>query len=301
MSASTRSSYRSRKRTKTFTGCWTCRARKIKCDEGRPTCRQCREKRVTCEGYDARLQWLTPDTCGKSSLRSEIPCESSLTQSLRRHIPAEPPKSVLAWSQVEGILRFIDSLEADLGTDGGENSPEPAPDLQPEPVAHQSDDGDLDMGVEAIPNFFFDDNFASPSYSETAAAWDLCNLYDHQSSLASETQPQEATLAQHKSPLANSNHSHEPPTAEPEDPQPRHELQTIKTDKLWKASTPDETWRLDYNELLHCLEPYVVPGQERFLMDHYRNRVVNLFCVIDNGKSPWKTIHLLEFYNVLVN
>ena len=27
-------------------------------------------------------------------------------------------------------------------------------------------------------------------------------------------------------------------------------------------------------------------------MDHYKTRVVNLFCVIDNDKSPWKTIHL---------
>lgn len=32
--------------------------------------------------------------------------------------------------------------------------------------------------------------------------------------------------------------------------------------------------------------------QERFLMSHYVNRVVRLFCVIDNSKSPWKTIHL---------
>jgi arginine metabolism regulation protein II len=27
-------------------------------------------------------------------------------------------------------------------------------------------------------------------------------------------------------------------------------------------------------------------------MMHYSHRVVNLFCVIDNAKSPWKTIHL---------
>jgi arginine metabolism regulation protein II len=40
------------------------------------------------------------------------------------------------------------------------------------------------------------------------------------------------------------------------------------------------------------LEDLVVPSQERFLMGHYRNRVVNIFCVIDNAKSPWKTIHL---------
>jgi arginine metabolism regulation protein II len=31
---------------------------------------------------------------------------------------------------------------------------------------------------------------------------------------------------------------------------------------------------------------------ERFLMYHYIHRVVNLFCVIDNQKSPWKLIHL---------
>lgn len=27
-------------------------------------------------------------------------------------------------------------------------------------------------------------------------------------------------------------------------------------------------------------------------MYHYSHRAVNLFCVIDNRKSPWKTIHL---------
>lgn len=49
-----------RKRTKTFTGCWTCRERKIKCDEAQPNCLQCRRKGLQCEGYGARLQWLPP-------------------------------------------------------------------------------------------------------------------------------------------------------------------------------------------------------------------------------------------------
>lgn len=35
-----------------------------------------------------------------------------------------------------------------------------------------------------------------------------------------------------------------------------------------------------------------LPEQEQFLMYHYSHRAVNLFCVIDNRKSPWKTIHL---------
>ena len=35
-----------------------------------------------------------------------------------------------------------------------------------------------------------------------------------------------------------------------------------------------------------------LPELEQFLMYHYTHRAVNLFCVIDNRKSPWKTIHL---------
>lgn len=42
----------------------------------------------------------------------------------------------------------------------------------------------------------------------------------------------------------------------------------------------------------NALVNLVTPSQERLLMDHYRNRVVNLFYVIDNAKSSWKTIHL---------
>ncbi|KAL2845261.1 fungal-specific transcription factor domain-containing protein [Aspergillus pseudoustus] len=38
------------------TGCWTCRARRIKCDEGRPKCRRCARLNVDCE-YGIRLIW----------------------------------------------------------------------------------------------------------------------------------------------------------------------------------------------------------------------------------------------------
>lgn len=44
-------------RTKTFTGCWTCRTRKIKCDLQRPTCNRCKKANLTCEGYSIKLRW----------------------------------------------------------------------------------------------------------------------------------------------------------------------------------------------------------------------------------------------------
>jgi len=38
------------------TGCWTCRTRKVKCDEGRPVCGQCSRLGHTCD-YNPRLSF----------------------------------------------------------------------------------------------------------------------------------------------------------------------------------------------------------------------------------------------------
>ncbi|KAI4863924.1 hypothetical protein F4820DRAFT_356464 [Hypoxylon rubiginosum] len=47
-----------RKRTKT--GCLTCRKRRIKCDEGRPTCNNCLKSKRQCEGYNQRVIFKDP-------------------------------------------------------------------------------------------------------------------------------------------------------------------------------------------------------------------------------------------------
>ncbi|KAH8889712.1 hypothetical protein GQ53DRAFT_782857 [Thozetella sp. PMI_491] len=47
-----------RKRTKT--GCLTCRKRRIKCDEGKPTCNNCIKSKRPCEGYTQRLTFKEP-------------------------------------------------------------------------------------------------------------------------------------------------------------------------------------------------------------------------------------------------
>jgi hypothetical protein len=47
-----------RKRTKT--GCLTCRKRRIKCGEERPTCANCIKSKRQCEGYNQRVIFKTP-------------------------------------------------------------------------------------------------------------------------------------------------------------------------------------------------------------------------------------------------
>ncbi|GAV46430.1 hypothetical protein ZYGR_0A00210 [Zygosaccharomyces rouxii] len=48
------------KRGKTFTGCWTCRSRKVKCDLRRPHCQRCEKSGLVCGGYDIKLRWSKP-------------------------------------------------------------------------------------------------------------------------------------------------------------------------------------------------------------------------------------------------
>ncbi|GBL49561.1 hypothetical_protein [Candidozyma auris] len=47
-------------KSKTFTGCFTCRSRKIRCDLRRPTCNNCKKAHLTCSGYDIKLRWSLP-------------------------------------------------------------------------------------------------------------------------------------------------------------------------------------------------------------------------------------------------
>ncbi|RHZ60128.1 uncharacterized protein CDV56_108443 [Aspergillus thermomutatus] len=309
MSVSTRHNQRARKRTKTFTGCWTCRTRKIKCDEAKPSCRQCHEKGLVCDGYGARLQWLTPGT-DRESLLPEVPPAVSGAQSLRRLIPTEPPQSVLAWSEVDSILRYIDSLESVVTASPGENvnahihnfgafsvrqkypskfslSAALDPKGTKPPKAKQT-------RQEADAAFPYEDpttaDVTPPYDSEAEAAWDLRNLHGHPFPLGFLTEQHDLD-ASAISPLLTTPHvvTHLPCYEEsiqdadcytPEGP-------GITPDLL-----PEEVRVAIRSPLARSHETLVVPTHERLLMEHYRNRVVNLFCVIDNAKSPWKNIHL---------
>ncbi|KAK3672151.1 hypothetical protein LTR78_007904 [Recurvomyces mirabilis] len=56
------------------TGCGTCRRRKKKCDETKPSCTNCEKNNVVCDGYEPRQHWRS----GKSkslTIRSGIPTE----------------------------------------------------------------------------------------------------------------------------------------------------------------------------------------------------------------------------------
>ncbi|KIW86496.1 hypothetical protein Z517_01894 [Fonsecaea pedrosoi CBS 271.37] len=63
----------SKTRTKTLSGCWTCRDRHVKCDERRPTCQRCAKFGVDCQGYAARFAWVNLTVASDLDMLAETP------------------------------------------------------------------------------------------------------------------------------------------------------------------------------------------------------------------------------------
>ncbi|KAH9828077.1 Component of the argr regulatory complex [Teratosphaeria destructans] len=97
-------------RSKTFTGCWTCRRRKKKCDERRPDCLRCEQRGQECEGYGARLQWLPPlHDYHLTSAQDDQDGTGVGSTWQRRGILSAPPLPVLGADELDHILADIDA------------------------------------------------------------------------------------------------------------------------------------------------------------------------------------------------
>jgi hypothetical protein len=72
------------KRRRVKTGCLTCRQRRVKCDEGKPTCQRCKAANVYCEGYDSQrhLESKTRSLTLDSSQANLSPASSASFPSL---------------------------------------------------------------------------------------------------------------------------------------------------------------------------------------------------------------------------
>src|SRR5665213_2825961 len=72
-----------RTKARTFNGCSTCRARKVKCDERRPSCEQCEKRRLDCGGFEAKIQYVLYDPARESFRWSSEAYEPRMKSSRR--------------------------------------------------------------------------------------------------------------------------------------------------------------------------------------------------------------------------
>lgn len=98
-----------RKRTKT--GCLTCRRRRIKCDEGKPICRNCQKSRRQCEGYNQRVVFKPADF---QYLGPHGAATITFHTSMLPGVTGAPPDGQLSYGQPELRPRIIDPQGYDL-------------------------------------------------------------------------------------------------------------------------------------------------------------------------------------------
>ncbi|KAF4963450.1 hypothetical protein FSARC_8547 [Fusarium sarcochroum] len=96
-------------RTKVKTGCATCRIRKIKCDEGKPSCQKCIKTGRTCDGYESPFRVI-----------SSQPINNNPIGGIKLDVSPEPtqPTAETAPLDVKSLNRIFSIktiLDVDLG------------------------------------------------------------------------------------------------------------------------------------------------------------------------------------------
>ncbi|KAI1155445.1 hypothetical protein F4825DRAFT_407792 [Nemania diffusa] len=84
------------------TGCRRCRDRKVKCDEGRPSCRRCRTYGKPCPGYADQFHFRVDKTASKHEKASQ-----SHQYQERSQAPGQPPPLPQKPSSHQAVVRAI--------------------------------------------------------------------------------------------------------------------------------------------------------------------------------------------------
>ena len=72
-------------RVRSTTGCWTCRLRRKKCDEEKPSCQRCNKLQLKCDGYGERPPWMVENRRNCEQIRWKRQGSIKLTTLYRKH------------------------------------------------------------------------------------------------------------------------------------------------------------------------------------------------------------------------
>ncbi|THY77795.1 hypothetical protein D6C87_09654 [Aureobasidium pullulans] len=95
-------------------GCGTCKKRKIKCDEGRPTCTQCQKSSRTCLGYKDEADYI---------FRNQTEKVTSKVTKARKPRASRSPDSTSKDTALSGQHAFV--IETPTGLATASNGPQP--------------------------------------------------------------------------------------------------------------------------------------------------------------------------------
>lgn len=107
-----------------WSGCVTCKARRVKCDEAKPGCEQCARRRISCGGYKLDVRWKQQTEPKRSS-------------------PPRRNKAGYAQIQRPNTADRVSALVQNIGSSNG--TFETAPNIQQQPIGGSGSLGMMDM------------------------------------------------------------------------------------------------------------------------------------------------------------
>ncbi|KAF4453640.1 P-loop containing nucleoside triphosphate hydrolase [Fusarium albosuccineum] len=251
--------------------------------------------------YDVRLHWLTPET-GLDDDRQGSPDTAYQSKSRRSQIAFGSPDPPLPCYQVDDILAAIDTLkprQVNNGNGGGvsqfircfgvfDPSDRPLDEIE---MSLQSPA----TGQSGVAHF---DSTYSPPRSTDPESLSITNHTDASRECTAITTLSIPSITTQDIPA--SDYLFIDPLLSDgatENLVPFDYMQQLGSIDLqandFTVSLSNDDWEAALNASIpRCPSPAYLSSKEQFLMHHYVNRVVHLFCTLDNPKSPWKTIHL---------
>ncbi|KAM5379640.1 hypothetical protein ACJZ2D_003834 [Fusarium nematophilum] len=283
----------SRARVRSFGGCLTCRNRKVKCDEVRPICGQCRRSSLVCGGYEAKIRFVY-DADGSAPV--EHAGQGRSGGHARRILFTVQERAAMSWqmqlsvneNEVDQVIRDLDSRHRRNGQAGGtprqgpfsvfearalDEPAEPSPSPASQSLNTSGDPhlSDLQHNIDPL--------LLAPAPDRTQPGQPLAELIE---SSTLELAPLEGFTAQVVVDDEIQVVTQEPTSLAiiPQSSQPNHEL-TMSSPLLNLHIGSATTGEVDDS---------IFP-QAHFLLEHYRSQTGKLFSPLRVRKSAWSVLH----------
>ncbi|KAH8693675.1 fungal-specific transcription factor domain-containing protein [Talaromyces proteolyticus] len=98
---------------KSRNGCATCKSKRLKCDEGKPSCGRCARLGMECPGYSQSLRWITKHEVLDNGRRSS-PKHSEASPRLAQDVLQNPNNSEMTLSSTDDPATLLDDINSPL-------------------------------------------------------------------------------------------------------------------------------------------------------------------------------------------
>ncbi|KAI0596578.1 fungal-specific transcription factor domain-containing protein [Biscogniauxia sp. FL1348] len=281
---------------RSFGGCDTCRMRRVKCDETRPTCFLCRAAGLSCRGYEKNLFFALDDnvdTADAAGVRFRRPLFTKAERErMSRWLTSKvPPKSVL-WH----ISQLEDACEAESNKQNIEIHHGPfgvfrASQAKP----NTTDDASLDICHDLIPSPSVAAAGSTPGFFEETLPSSSTETFCVDPAFYSHSEPNSISNTDFWNTLLDAGMIRGALDAVPV--VESHNASSLSLDFGTGHRSPPRTFStITNNTRIPSPMPFFslvhdpVPEDAVFLLKHYAAKVVGFITPFRHSKTPWHVL-----------